>query len=342
MVEMPPSFRRSRISTGAPALRLALTAFVVVALIAACTQVQGLATQTEPVPAPPAQQRQLFGAFLGSDQSGIDAIPAFENFLGSPIQVGHTYLPGEDWEDIEGPDFIVKPWARWKEQNPDKLFVLNVPMAARNEADLSDGEVGELLRDGAKGAYDSHYATLASRLVQGGLQDAVLVPGWEMNGITYSHRCEPDPGAWKQYFRRVVSVMRTEPGQNFRFDFTPSRGTDAISWADCYPGDDVVDIIGMDAYDQPPGESFEDYVGQPDGLQAQVDFAAERGKPVSYPEWGLFKYGDNARYIRDMHDWMAAHDTVYSTLTDYCPHGVLGCPQNPDSAEALREVFGGG
>ncbi|ALE72497.1 hypothetical protein AD006_11755 [Pseudonocardia sp. EC080610-09] len=293
-----------------------------------------------PAPGSDGLPRQAFGAFLGSDSSGVEAIGGFEQFLGRPTTVGHTYLPGETWEGIEGPEQILGPWSRWKAEHPGDLFVLNVPMAAPNEAEVGDAEVADLLRRGAAGEYDRHYAELARRLVDRGLQDAVLLPGWEMNGDTYTHRCEPDPEAWKQYYRRVVDVLRAQPGQRFRFDFTPSRGVDAISWPQCYPGDDVVDIIGMDTYDQPPGASWEEYVGQQDGLGDQARFAAEHGKPVSFPEWGLFRYGDNAQYVRDLHAWMASQDTVYSTLTDYCPHGVYRCTQNPQAADAVRELFG--
>ncbi len=94
--------------------------------------------------------------------------------------------------------------------------------------------------------------------------------------------------------------MRSVPGADFRFDFAPSRGRDAIPWTECYPGDDYVDVIGMDSYDQPPGVSFTEQIKEPYGLQAQVDFAQAHGKPVSYPEWGLFRNGDNPDYIRQM------------------------------------------
>ncbi|CAM5631401.1 hypothetical protein SBADM41S_05025 [Streptomyces badius] len=107
------------------------------------------------------------------------------------------------------------------------------------------------LRRGADGAYDRHFRTLGRRLVGLGLSDTVLVIGWEMNGITYQHRCGPDPDAWKQYWKRVVQAMRAVPGQRFRFEFTPNRGRDAIPWTRCYPGDAYVDVIGMDAYGAP-------------------------------------------------------------------------------------------
>jgi hypothetical protein len=216
------------------------------------------------------------------------------------------------------------------------MFVLNVPMLERTEEQLPDDVVREELRRGARGDYDGHFAALGRRLVGLGVADSVLVVGWEMNGITYTHRCGPDPGAWKAYWTRIVAAMRSVPGQRFRFEYTPSRGRDAVPWTDCYPGDAHVDIIGMDAYDQPEGVSFEEQVAEPYGLAAHVRFAAEHGKPVSYPEWGLFRNGDNAAYMRGMLGWFARQRPLYQTITDYCPHGVWRCRDNPRASAVYR------
>jgi hypothetical protein len=162
-----------------------------------------------------------------------------------------------------------------------------------------------------------------------------------MNGTTYTHRCGPDPEAWKTYWKRIVTTMRAVPGQKFRFDFAPSRGRDAVPWTECYPGDDTVDIIGMDSYDQPTGLSFDEQVKEPYGLQAQVDFAKAHGKPISYPEWGLFRNGDNSAYMRSMLAWMDVHKPLYNTVTDYCPHGVWQCADNPRSSQVYRSVLFG-
>ncbi|HEX2773701.1 MAG TPA: glycosyl hydrolase, partial [Micromonosporaceae bacterium] len=218
--------------------------------------------------------------------------------------------------------------------------VLNVPMVAHNEPALGDGEVARLLRHGAEGRFDRHFRALAQRLVERGAAETIIVLGWEMNGTTYSGRCAPDPAAWKAYWRRIVAVMRDVPGQAFRFDFAPVRGAQAIPWPQCYPGDDVVDIIGMDTYDQHPGRTFSDFVYQPYGLLDHAEFAAAHGKPTSYPEWGLFDYGDNPAYVRGMHSWISTHDVAYHTISDYCPHGVWGCPGNRASAQAYRQLFG--
>lgn len=281
-----------------------------------------------------------FGAYLDYGPRGVARMAELSKWLGgTELRVGHTYLPGDRWSNIEGPPGFLDVWAHWRRQQADRMLVLNVPMMERNEAHVSDDEVRALLRRGAAGEFDRHFTALAERLVDLKVPDTVIVLGWEMNGTTYTHRCGPDPENWKKYWNRIVTAMRAVPGQDFRFDFAPSRGRDAVPWTECYPGDDTVDILGMDAYDQPRGLSFEEQVKEPYGLQAQVDFAKAHHKPVSYPEWGLFRNGDNPEYMRGMLDWMAQHKPAYNTLTDYCPHGVWSCDDNPKASEVYRSLL---
>ncbi|MET7284463.1 glycosyl hydrolase [Streptomyces sp. NPDC005573] len=283
-----------------------------------------------------------FGAFLDSGPLGVARMAGLSHWLGgAELKVAHTYLPGDRWSDIEGAPGFLDVWAHWRRDKADRTLVLNVPMQEHNEDGLSDGEVRTLLRQGAAGAFDAHFRALARRLTALGVPDTVLVLGWEMNGITYSHRCGPDPESWKAYWKRIVTTMRSVPGQRFRFDFAPSRGRDAVPWTACYPGDDVVDIVGMDSYDQPSGLTFDEQVREPYGLQRQVDFAKAHGKPISYPEWGLFRNGDNSEYMRRMLAWIDEHKPLYNTLTDYCPHGVWQCSYNPRSSQVYRSALYG-
>jgi glycosyl hydrolase family 26 len=283
-----------------------------------------------------------FGAFLGSGPGGIERSARLERWLdGTPVTVGHTYLPGDLWSNIEGRPAFLEPWAEWRREKDDRLFVLNVPMLERNEGDVPDPRVRTLLSAGAQGRYDHHFRTLAERLVRLGLPDTVIVLGWEMNGATYTHRCEPNPRAWRTYWRGIVTTMRKVPGQKFRFDFAPARGRDTIGWEECYPGDDVVDIIGLDSYDQPAGQDFDESVSQPYGLRHHAEFADEHDKPISFPEWGLFRNGDNPGYMRRMLEWIAEHRPVYHTISDYCPHGVWRCARNPESSAVFHATITG-
>ncbi|MFG2794329.1 glycoside hydrolase family 26 protein [Streptomyces sp. NPDC048419] len=283
-----------------------------------------------------------FGAFLDSGPLGVARMAQLSRWLGgTELKVAHTYLPGNHWRDIAGPPGFLHVWAHWRRMKADRMLVLNVPMQEHNEDHVSDAEVRTLLHQGVAGRFDQYFRVLAERLVHLKVPDTVLVLGWEMNGTTYTHRCGPDPQAWKAYWKRIVTLMRAVPGQRFRFDFAPSRGRDAIAWTQCYPGDDTVDIIGMDAYDQPTGLPFDEQVTEPYGLQQQVDFAKAHGKPISYPEWGLFRNGDNAAYMRRMLAWIDEHKPVYNTLTDYCPHGVWSCRQNLRSSQVYRSALYG-
>ncbi|MER6322289.1 glycoside hydrolase family 26 protein [Streptomyces coelicoflavus] len=298
--------------------------------------------EAAPAPEPGPEAAPAFGAYLDYGPRGVARMAALSHWLGgAELRVGHTYLPGDRWSNIEGAPGFLDVWADWRTRKADRMLVLNVPMMERNEEHVDDDEVRELLRQGAAGRFDHHFRALAERLVALKVPDTVLVLGWEMNGTTYTHRCGPDPEAWKTYWNRIVTTMRAVPGQKFRFDFAPSRGRDAVPWTRCYPGDDTVDIIGMDSYDQPRGMTFDEQVKEPYGLQAHVDFAKAHGKPVSYPEWGLFRNGDNAAYMRGMLAWMDEHKPVYNTVTDYCPHGVWQCDDNPRSTAVYRSVLFG-
>ncbi|MBA2806279.1 hypothetical protein E0500_002080 [Streptomyces sp. KM273126] len=294
------------------------------------------------VPGNPDRRVPAFGAYLDYGSRGVADIDRFSDWLGgTEPRVGHTYLPGDRWHNIEGAPSFLEVWAEWRRQKAGRMFVLNVPMMERNEEGVPDDEVRRLLGRGAAGEFDHHFRRLAERLVRLKVPDTVIVLGWEMNGIVYTHRCGPDPENWKRYWKRIVTTMRSVPGQRFRFDWAPNRGRDAVPWTQCYPGDDTVDIIGMDSYDQPSGLPFDQQVKEPYGLQAHVDFAKARRKPFSYPEWGLFRNGDNAEYMRGMLAWMDRHRPLYNTITDYCPHGVWQCEANPQASQVYRSVLSG-
>lgn len=296
-------------------------------------------SDARPAPGTPPSTVPL-GAFLGSDRTGADRVDEFSAWLGKEVTVGHTYLPGTSWKDIEGPNSILDPWTAWQSAKPGRTLVLNVPMLAPGEPPLADDEAAALLRQGAEGEFDGHFEALAQRLVERKAAHTIVVLGWEMNGTSYTGRCAPDPTAWRGLWRRIVAAMRAVPGQAFRFDFAPVRGTQAISWPQCYPGDDVVDIVGMDSYDQHPGRTFDDFVNQPNGLLEHANFAQAHGKPMSFPEWGLFDYGDDPAYVIAMQSWIDAHNVLYQTITDYCPHGVWACADNPRSSLVYRQLFG--
>jgi hypothetical protein len=284
------------------------------------------------------------GAYLNSDVTGVNNISGFQSWLGGPeITVGRSYLASQSWSDIEGPDWVLNPWSTWVKAKPNRIFVLNVPMLSPNEpgsAGNNDSQISTDLQRGARGEFNAHYRKLAERLVAKGASDTTLVLGWEMSGFDFRHRCAPNPTAWKAYWIQIHDTMRSVPGQDFVFNFNPNRGPDKIRFQDCWPGDQYVDEIGIDAYDQPAGSNFSQQRTEPNGLDQIAAFAAAHGnKPLSIPEWGLFRNGDNPAYIQGMYDWITTHNVRWQSITDYCNHGVWRCTQNPNSSARYRSLF---
>ncbi|MBT2675474.1 hypothetical protein J7E95_32700, partial [Streptomyces sp. ISL-14] len=127
-----------------------------------------------------------FGAYLHYGPAGLERMKGLGRWLGGhEPRVGHTYLPGDLWRNIEGGHGFLDSWAEWRQDKADRMLVLNVPMMERNEENVPDAEVRQLLRHAADGAFDDHFEALAERLVDLGAEDTVIVLGWEMNGVTY-------------------------------------------------------------------------------------------------------------------------------------------------------------
>ncbi len=149
------------------------------------------------------------------------------------------------------------------------------------------------LHAGAAGAYVGYAKALARNLVAAGLGDSVIRLAHEANDTDSSYALvdtDRDLDLWREFWRRTVIAMRSVPGAHFLFDWTINAYWRPIPLREWYPGDDVVDIVGIDAYDSgvPIGQArWTRIYTQPDGIRDVLRFAAAHGKPVSIPEWGL-------------------------------------------------------
>jgi len=251
----------------------------------------------------------------------------FSAWLGNEATYALDFVDDrQTWNNIANySDWLLDPWSAWVKAKDGRRMVVSVPLLNQD----SSGKLAE----GARGDYDRYFRALAQEMADKGLGNAVIRLGWEANGDWYPWKASTDPGAWKAFYRRVVGVMRSvqpsvtgQPAQNFKFDLTYNLGTSgtAIKFDTIYPGDDVVDIIGLDVYDTkwmddtlPPEERWNDVVNQEMGLAGFKAFAASHGKPTSIPEWGLWErghddnggVGDNPYFIDRMTDWFEANAT---------------------------------
>jgi hypothetical protein len=115
------------------------------------------------------------------------------------------------------------------------------------------------------------------------------------------------------------------------------------------PGDDVVDIIGIDNYDMGPSSrdaaDFTRIAERPDGLTWTWNFAQAHAKPFSVGEWGVAPgsefntTGENPEFVRWMHDWFAAHagTIAYEAYFNNCGAGVESNLYRPVSSACGRQ-----
>ena len=299
-----PRRRRGGLATF---LRLALLGVVAATLAVAMTL------------APPAPQAGAteFGVYEGAGCDGRARLPIFEKWSGHRVERTVDALDRRDWSHLESSaKWIAQCW-----RGSGVALTLSVPM-------FPEDGTGNL-RDGAAGRYDESFRKVAQDLIDNGYADATIRIGWEANGAWMAWTGAHDPAGYVLYWRHIVAVMRAVPGQRFTFEWCPNIGRHDVPADQLYPGDDVVDLIGLDVYNdywQPalanPDLRWAYMMDQPYGLKWHFDFAREHHKPISFPEWGTgdrpdgHGAGDDPTFIRGMLDWFAQTRPVYESYWD--------------------------
>jgi Glycosyl hydrolase family 26 len=206
---------------------------------------------------------------------------------------------------------------------------------------------------GARGDYEQHARNLAHNLVTAGLGGSIIRLSHEANGTWNPDNIgstQRDYDLWRRFWRNTVMAMRSVPGAHFKFDWTVNGRVRPIPLGDFYPGDDVVDIIGIDAYDSgiPAGQRnrWATVWGGRDGVRDVLAFARAHHRPLSIPEWGLANPatrtaggGDDPAYVDGIANVVRKNDVAYQS---YFFSGEIGAQlkASPRSIAAYRRHFG--
>jgi hypothetical protein len=208
---------------------------------------------------------------------------------------------------------------------------------------------------GAEGAYDGYARKLATNLVRAGMGNAIIRLGHEMNGTWYHDSLGSNPARhreWAEYWARIVRAMRSVTGAHFLFDWNVNAGYRDIQLSSFYPGNDVVDMIGIDIYDagmpgNPSNQAsrWTSFYREPDGPEQVVAFARAHRKPLSIPEWGLVSKarggsGDDPSYVRGIVAAINDNNVVYQSYFDHTTSGVLKLEGCPASLSLWKQYFG--
>ena len=194
----------------------------------------------------------------------------------------------------------------------------------------------------ADGKFDAQIQVVGEGIVRKGGSNAIIRLGWEANRMGgYPWAVTDDGTAYKACFRRWISILRAVPGQGFTIDWNMAQvGTFPYHIDRMYPGDDVVDVIGVQQYDRCAPARTEaawtaglnrqhERTGSPIGLGRWLAYAKSKGKRLSVPEWGVGGPRDvcgqpgidNALFIRKMHAFFAANASSIAYEAYFNGHG---------------------
>ena len=298
---------------------------------------------------------------VGVQTHSIKAADAFSALIGRPVTRVEVYMNDTSWEQLETPWFADPSvpdeyWPGWVKASPGRELVISQGMAP-------DNPPPDWRAAGARGDYDAHFTAFAKNLVADGLGTSIIRLAWEMNydqfAGHYTGSSATDVSNWKAYFARIVGLMRAVPGGHFTIDFNPNTGgsSSGLPFEAFYPGDDSVDIIGLDIYDNSfdtPGRTLEQrWAAQYNGMNGLRDFqsfARKHDKPMSLPEWALvavnprnqnFGAGDNPLFINRIADFIKVNKFAYESYFDSADGGVgMRLSDAPKSVAAFGKRFG--
>lgn len=281
----------------------------------------------------------------------------FGTWRGRPIDVLMTFTNRGNWDGL----IKAEPYLtlhRTFYQDKSKVYVISQPPYPQG------GNNGAC----ASGAYNGNWEQFGQTLSSKGLnhRNTIIRIAWEFNGNFMYWHTDPDPANFKKCWQNVArSIKKAAP--NVRTDWTLNGHGAHANTPSCgnvcaYPGDDVVDIIGIDEYDHYPAAAdmaaFDQRCNRPDlfSVCGVADFAKQHGKEFSVGEWSVKHCGsdtiyDNPVHVRGMHKAFMANTThlAYEAYYDDTIDGNV-CSSlfrtntngttNPQAAAAYKELFG--
>jgi hypothetical protein len=331
------------------------TVLTVVALLAASL---ALVQDAGPAAAAPAS---VLGVYAGAAYP--QAVRDFTTTVGAQPPFAMDFLDGATWRTITQGRW---PYTKWKGAGYTMIWGVNMlPDTYTPNADAAQaGGSCFGLTQGATGAFDHYFQTVAANIVRAGFPVSVIRFGWEFNGNWFPWSAQGCASAYVRYFDDIVTTMRSVPGSHFTFEWNATRGDLGVgNLSQYYPGNKYVDDIGLDVYDVEkttyPGAraEFRHMLTQRDGLNWLVAFGAAHHKPIVLPEWGLgfgtcsasgqritaagqqVCGGDNATWVNLMADWIATHHVAEATYWDFDTSSVRR-GQNPLTAKVLATHYG--
>ena len=284
--------------------------------------------------------------------SGSTAGPLFGEWRGRPQDIHNIFASFNTWDEA----LRLPGWALTRRLAASGRLSVGLGLLSREQRLNFAACVG--------GQNDARVRTFVRGLRANGADNAIIRLGWEMNASSFPWGVGRIPNAiplYRQCFARIANIIRSE-APDMLIEWPPRRETERqLSLESIYPGDEFVDIIGVLYYDWWPAAPTEaewnraivqrDRRGGPKGLATWLDFAQQRGKPLSVPEWGIGKHGDldpfdNPLFIEKMYEFFYNNfdGIAYETYFNGWRHRIFAAGEAqrvvaPRSAATYRRLY---
>lgn len=248
--------------------------------------------------------RQL-GAITGNS---VEEMARFSRWLGRRQDHDLLYFNQNSWQSLEqSVPYIVSVGADVLAAG--RRVHWSIPAGGSHAyAEIASGQRDDLYRDMARriaALYPDPTQRVCVRLF------------WEFNLPEQTLAARAADGSWQprlyaDAYRRVALILRGVT-ERFYFDWCPNIGQGGVPPDQCYPGDDVVDVVSADIYYRSAYDRQDHRDGgaaifhyrrtQPFGLDWLAGFASRKSKLVGISEWGVDD-DDAVAFMEQMCGWL--------------------------------------
>jgi hypothetical protein len=285
-------------------------------------------------------------------RSGTSGIPnCLAALRGRAVDAGTLFLGNPNFPALVWQSSGLRP-----AKGRPPLLVVSLPL-------LPDTNKGQFAQCAA-GSFDGSFAQIGANLQKAGAQGTVVRLGWEANIGSDSHPWGVDTPdqvpAYVACWRRAAAALKAGgPALNTEWTSAKKTANKALHVTDMYPGDDVVDVVGVHYYDSGPEKSTQavwdkyygvTFNGGPWGLGTWLDFARSRGKKLAVSEYGLWRQGtmtaaqaDDPVYVDNMYRFFRgnaadlAYETYFNAMADQ--HALCNADGTPTSFPSAAAAY---
>ncbi len=292
----------------------------------------------------------------GTDGLSRSFADAFGAWRGRPVTSNWINVHWTHWDWMTAPGLnstlngsdpvkVYDLYAGWS-----GVMVLSMAMAGSS----ADSDYNARMRECANGNFDGYWRTFAQNATAGGRTGAntVVSLAHEFNGTWFKW----NPGTvgldvWKSCWRHVYSAIHAQSSLRVVWVFSATTNTTKggdfsvnTAW-DAYPGDEYVDIVGINRYDfrsLGTTTNWRDLCGNTQDICYVASYARQHGKPMGVPEWsmdrGQYGAGDRPEFVDMMFSFFKDNADILAFENNFNNGGSGDWNYYPESSVNARSA----